>query len=265
MRSTSEPRGNQSGQVEVETAIVLPLAVFLLLGLLQLGLLHQARIIAEYSAYRAVRTGSLRVYQDREDWIRGMEAAAVAAALPILSYSQGLMGGPEILSRTDSPFNWAKKWSRPGFGGFPQNKMIDLATLIKYAEVRICGPEKSDVQGNTYSVQGTEFVPFDNPEVAGRGIKTKLRIEVTLNVRMIIPFADWVFYHMWRGWKISDELHLGQGAAWNPLNPSGWKYLKYDIAARLAKVYMIPIRAQYAMKMHSDIPLDHLPDSNECM
>ena len=47
--------GRESGQAAVESALVMPLAVFLILGTLQLFMLLQGRIMAEYAAWRAVR------------------------------------------------------------------------------------------------------------------------------------------------------------------------------------------------------------------
>ena len=247
MRATSGPRRNQSGQVEVETAVVLPVAIFLLLGLIQLGLLHQARIIAEYAAYRAARTGALYNMD-----MKKMEAAAVAAMLPILSYDNG---GAEVLSRTDSASNWARKYLKPGF---KMNRMMDIPTL-KYAEIIICGPVKSEVQSLTYTAEGKQYVPFDNPEVAGgSGAKTKLRVELTLNYRLIIPFADWVIYRMWKGRAISEDLHLDMGG-----HGPGFSFDKYEMAAMVG-VHIIPIRAQYAMKLHSDVPIDRFPKGNDC-
>lgn len=251
----------EGGQVEVETAIVLPLVIFLLLGLIQLGLLHQAGIMAKYAAYRAVRTGALRVYSSRDDWIKGMEMAALAVALPVLGFKTGGSGSPEVLGKTDSATNWLIKWNKPGFGGMLfKNKMVDLLlTNMKYTEVKICGPLKGDIpEGDTYEVSGTKYVPFDLPHVSGKGIRTKLRIQLILNYRMIIPFADWVIYYMYRGWRTSRELHLGT------VNTPALPANAYDLAAMNNKVYIIPIKSQYAMKMHSDIPYDHLPDDNEC-
>jgi hypothetical protein len=244
-------RTNQSGQVEVETAIVLPVVTFLLLGLIQLGLLHQARLIAEYAAYRAVRNGALRVEPTKAKWVQGMEKAAVAAALPILSYDNG---GAEVLSQTDTATHWAMKYNKPGF---KQNRMLDVPWM-RYAEIRICGPQKSEVQSFTYTAEGVEYVPFDNPEAAGAsGSRTKLRIELTLNYRMIIPFADWVIFRMWKGWAITEELHLGEGGF-------SWDFDRYTMA-QSAGVHILPIRAQYAMKLQSDVPLDNFPTSSECI
>jgi len=247
MKAASGPTRNQSGQVEVETAVVLPVAVFLLLGLIQLGLLHQARIMAEYAAYRAARAGAL--YNMDKD---KMEAVAVGALLPILSWDKS---GAEVLSRTDSASRWAQKYIKPRF---KLNRMLDVPWL-KYAEITICEPLKKDVQGLTYSADDGEYVPFDNPEVAGgSGKKTKLRIELLFNYRLIIPFADWVIYRMWKGKEITKDLHLDMGG-----RLPGISFDRYEMAA-MAGVHIIPIVAQYSMKLHSDVPIKSFPKSNEC-
>jgi len=244
-------RRQESGQVEVETAIILPLVVFLVLGLIQLGLLHQARLFAKYAAYRAVRYGSLRV---EDGWKDNMAVAALAACLPIVSKADG---NAEVIFDTSDAEKWINKWYMRGFAA---NLMADV--FMPYTEVVICGPTQDQVSGTTYEVNGTEYVPFDLPDPASDGIRTKLRIQLTLNYRMIIPFADWVIYRMTRGWQMVKEMRLGEGS---PLGGGGGDWAKYDAAAMGAKVFIIPIRVQYSMKMHSDVPLDYLPDSSECM
>ncbi len=49
--------GGEAGQAAVEAALVLPLMLFLLLGLLQLTLMQQARLLTEYAAFSAARAG----------------------------------------------------------------------------------------------------------------------------------------------------------------------------------------------------------------
>ena len=53
----------------------MPLFVFIILGLLQLGLMHQAHLMAKYASYKAVRAGSLN---------RGDKAVMRRAALAVL-------------------------------------------------------------------------------------------------------------------------------------------------------------------------------------
>ena len=79
---TSHMKHRESGQAAVETAIVMPLFVFTLLGMLQLGLLHQSRLLTKYAAYKAVRSGSINRGE-----VKVMENAAIAVMLPLLAKS----------------------------------------------------------------------------------------------------------------------------------------------------------------------------------
>jgi hypothetical protein len=69
----------------METALTLPLTIFLALGTVQLFLMLQGRLLAEYAVFRATRAGSI----NQAD-CRVMHHAAVAALLP-------------AVARTDSP------------------------------------------------------------------------------------------------------------------------------------------------------------------
>jgi hypothetical protein len=79
-RTRTRSADAQSGQAMVEAALTLPLTVFLVLGTLQFFLLLQARLLTEYAAFRAVRTGSVK-HGDCE----AMTHAAIAALLPAFS------------------------------------------------------------------------------------------------------------------------------------------------------------------------------------
>ncbi len=57
MATPRRPRAR--GQAAVEAAVVMPLTVFLVLGTLQLFLMLQARLMAQYAAYWAAREGSV--------------------------------------------------------------------------------------------------------------------------------------------------------------------------------------------------------------
>ena len=76
----------ESGQAVIESALTLPLTLFLLLGTLQLFLLLQARVLTEYALFRAVRVGSTNSAH-----CRPMMDAAVLALLP--AFRTYLKGG----------------------------------------------------------------------------------------------------------------------------------------------------------------------------
>src|SRR5687767_15741362 len=70
----------ESGQAAVETALTMPMVLFVLLGTLQLFMMLQARLMAEYAAYRAVRAGSTH-----QGDCRAMLQAAIGALLPTIT------------------------------------------------------------------------------------------------------------------------------------------------------------------------------------
>lgn len=76
----AHPRGAEAGQAAVESALTLPFAVFLVLGTLQLFMMLQGRILAEYAVFRTTRAGSV----NQAD-CRVMTHTAVASLLPAIT------------------------------------------------------------------------------------------------------------------------------------------------------------------------------------
>lgn len=246
----------QSGQAAVESAIVLPLFVFLILGILQLGLMHQARLLTKYAAYKAVRAGSLHSAK-----MEKMERAALAVLLPLLSARAPGKGGIEYVRPVGSATEFQTKWNE-----VLGNQLS--GTSLKYVDVTICGPTKQDIPGS-----GPEF-DFDTPDNATPGNwqqsqRTKLRVQVTFNYRMIIPFADWVIYQAARGREIPAVLRMrNKEGNFGPKRELGGKKTgesPYTEAAGKG-IYVMPIRATYTMRMQSNFFLSRaeLPERNEC-
>ncbi|RKH56448.1 TadE/TadG family type IV pilus assembly protein [Corallococcus aberystwythensis] len=249
-------RNDESGQVAVETAIVLPLFVFMLLGILQLGLMHQARLLTKYAAYKAVRAGSLHNAD-----VGAMERAAVAVLLPMASQAAN-SGGAEVIKPVNDASSFRDKWE----SGFKDNQMPDAD--LKFAEVTICGPLKGDVSSGV--TQSGKEMDFDNPKAAVGGgswddsLRTKLRVQVTFNYRLPIPFADVVIYNIARGLEIPWVLRLGKTSSRREF--VNGRMSAYDSAAG-NKIYILPIRATYNMRMHSNFYLTQkaLPEDNQCI
>ncbi|NMO22360.1 pilus assembly protein [Pyxidicoccus fallax] len=247
--------GAQSGQAAVEAAIVLPLFVFLILGILQLGLMHQARLMTKYAAYKAVRAGSLHNAK-----VEVMEKAALAVLMPMVSSRTGGADGFEVIRPVGSSQEFETKWNEVG-----NNQMAGVG--LKYAEVTICGPTQEDIPANS-----PEF-DFDDPKNTAptgwrQSHRTKLRIQVTFNYRMVIPFADWVIYQAARGREIPSVLRMPKKPAPAPNKepPGGKADGTYESAAQQG-VYIMPIRATYNMRMQSNFYLNKhgLPEKNECL
>src|SRR5690242_5845293 len=58
MPSLRHRRGS-AGQAAVETALTMPLALFMVLGCIQLFMLLQAKVLAQYAIFQAARMGSV--------------------------------------------------------------------------------------------------------------------------------------------------------------------------------------------------------------
>lgn len=86
--SGSSPRveASQRGQILVETAIVIPIVIFIVLGALQLVLIQHARIMTSYAAYAAARAG---VVHDA-NW-NVMRNAALVTSLPLYARTDGAL------------------------------------------------------------------------------------------------------------------------------------------------------------------------------
>ncbi|HYO57630.1 MAG TPA: TadE/TadG family type IV pilus assembly protein [Archangium sp.] len=239
----------------MESAIVLPLFVFLILGILQLGLMHQARLMTKYAAYKAVRAGSLHNAS-----VEKMERAAVAVLLPLVSQDRG---GGEYIKTITSASDFQAKWAWPGV---LENQMPDAN--LKYAKVTICGPLKDAFPGNMKEVD------FDDPRWSTgdhgawrQGERTKLRIQVTFNYRMPIPFANWVIHAAARNRQVPELLRMGKtSGSLKSLNRGGTGGDPYAEAASRG-LYILPIRATYTMRMQSNLYLgkNELPSSNPCV
>ena len=251
-KPASRPRlvASPAGQAMVESAIILPMYVFLMLGLLQLGLMHQAQTLTKYAAYKAARAGALNNARVSE-----MERAAAAVLLPLASRQSG---GVERIAPVDGVGAYAAKWALFSFNRMPE------PPFMKLAKVTICGPVKGDLP------RGAKEVEFDDPKVAsGTGWttqnRTKLRIQVTFNYRMPIPFANAIIHAMWLGQEVSASLRLGKRELSRLASHAG-KYAPYLAAARMGD-FVIPIRAEYSMRMQSNIYVNEapIPDRNDCV
>lgn len=231
----------------MEAALTLPLTIFLILGTIQLFMMLQGRIMAEYAAFEAVRAGS-RHHGNCEM----MMQAGLAALLPnVVSYmGKGTSGGSpsEKLASAfraryqggDAKFV-AMDYTKSSFGG-ASLAGESIFWLARPLPTNVPSPEDSD---------------FDAPVQNGGGMRLEARIIYWFPLR--IPFADWVMTRMFMA-------HFGLQAynATNPLNPAekaaGWDATgsppnldalvrsKYQSMAG-AQQYVFPIQATYGMRM----------------
>jgi hypothetical protein len=128
--------------------------------------------------------------------------------------------------------------------------------------VTVCGPTRKELAGARHEVD------FDDPALAASedwkgSHRTKLRIQVTFNYRLPIPFANWLIHAAALNREIPSVLRLGREGRDPDRRPAYER--KYHDAARRG-VYVLPIRAAYTLRMQSNIYVNEarLPEANTC-
>jgi hypothetical protein len=263
---------SESGQVAVEAALVMPLFVFFILGILQLGLIAQARVVAKYAAYRAARVGAMNNGDPR-----AIESAAILHLLPVLANNSDV-----IMPSTNSG---------EVVGKFMQHNAMEnrLPSGEKMVSTVICSPLAEDVRGGgSHDIgSGTQTgrggvgsnseADFDDPlnqsspdnfttsgDAVRRYKRMRLVVQVQLLYRMPIPFANWVMVKSYLGTNLPSVLMMPNKNG-TPRGFTGQAGKVY--AAEAAGAYVLPINVSYAMRMQSNFFLSRfaLPTSNQCV
>lgn len=296
MDKIEKKMNKESGQALVESAIILPMFIFMLLGILQMGLIYQARYLLKYAAYRAARTGAMLHVNHK-----AMKQSAMAVLAPV-------MGLGDSYSKID------------GFVSY-EKKMIELRTMsfvgemagISLLDVVICGPTMKHLrlegvgssEGNATLWIENKEIDFDAPEnllwdhskattnkwdqSLRQFERTKLRIQVQYYHQLIIPFANMIIFRSWMGMNQLKELRMqsrylvsgsagdvpGVAASGTTVGDRGKKnrhaiYNKGKLvsAALLMKKFFLPMHANYAFRMQSNLYPNNeaykIPDDNRC-
>jgi hypothetical protein len=264
----------------VETAIVMPFFVFLILGLLQLGLMHQARVLAKYAAYKAVRVGAIHNAK-----MSAMKKAALAVMLPMTGRRE-----------TDSYYN-ATPGSFAASYASAKDKIGNHDDPNDVLDITICEP-KNTVKGDfddPTSGMGVESgnapavdIPEeggDDPAPAGPGGAPKsdpnadwqqfnagrLSIQVTLYHQMVIPFANTILWHIVAGQEQAETMRVlrmlpSDDMSKNKFSGAGTISTTRNLADSKQQ-FIMPIRASWSMRMQSNFLSGSdfaLPASNKC-
>ena len=263
------PRSSQqSGQAAVESALVLPLMVFLGLGIIQLTMMQHAKLMTEYAAFNAARTGI--VWNGNNERMRD---AALVALLP-------------TLGRTDDPASLARTWKRarlhdealqalawptkdsvvpasvngaPLFGQVrvdtvnpswysPVRSVWKLRSAQNWEELDFDGPEAYPQVPALESRLAKFFdlpLPDDDEELYRRA--TVLSVRVRYWYEMRVPFANGLVFTAW--WAANAVRGLKHQRGYATLYRQEMSVL-WGLAR--GKRYFIPLTATYSLRMQSN-------------
>ena len=241
---------DQGGQAMVESAIVVPMMTFLILGIIQLVMMQHARIMTEYAAFNAARAG---VVWNADKII--MENAAIISLLPTYEglFKESDLGNPaQMLKRiAQRALLYQKSRRLPQAIDLLKNgtgKIIDKLPIGKKGKEKL-GSQKDSLLDTAEGVADTELqkaiagalggsddrlvtITIVNPTKGdfgnrGREIdfddfknrdQTRLTIKVRYLYMMRVPFANWIIHQAWLAGKAGKELY---GAIWNPQEQAG--------------------------------------------
>ncbi len=236
----------------------MPLFVFLILGLLQLALLHQARVLTKYAAYKAVRVGSIHNAKKS-----AMKRAALAILLPMTGKRTNMGGGQGMYYKATAG-SFAGSWAMA-----KQN--VDNDDAIR---LHVCDPT-GNITGDFDDPDG-QMGPGGGWSDQNRG---RLAIQITNNQEMVIPFANAVIFYILVAqekaelYKVlrmrpeGDKRHKDWLSTRNAANGESRTIKKFEGLAA-AGTYIIPMRAGWSMRMQSNYLTTNadfkLPQQNFC-
>lgn len=235
--TNSVPLLRENGQATVENALVLPLQLFVLLGVIQLALAYQARIVNDYAAYKVARAASL--YR--------LDCGAMTRA--------GLMALLPTISRTG-------RASGAGASRM-QNRWVDAARTVLTTGNR---PPNAGTTANLvmidYRLSGGTGGDFDELlEPNEEPFKVHVRLAYFFEYR--IPFANQLMARFWlageRGVQLTGMDLAGPhrkarvaGPSANARLSAGSNLIGNAEQAINDKYFTIPIISTFSLRMMSD-------------
>jgi hypothetical protein len=286
-RSRFRWKAGQRAQSAVETAIIMPLNVFIILGIIQQGLIAQARVMAKYAAYRAVRVGVMN--NARTDM---MTNAALTTLLPVLAFPSGATG-PAIFPNMKDITSMGKQILEAGI----INNTVFKGTFLQPVKVVVCGPLQNDVassttqnavpDANNAQTGDANQIDFDDPRAATEWssstvggnapgfhsfMRTKLRIQVQFLYPMVIPFANSIIEMAYLGLAMPDVMRMQTSVLEGSPVPHAASLTStqaFELWAAAGRgQFLAPIAVSYAMRMQSNFYLtgsnSALPKANNC-
>lgn len=222
-----------SGQAALETALILPLHLFTLLGAIQMSMAYQARLVTEYAAYKTARAASLY----RLDCPHITNAALMALVPTVSAHFP-----PGMVTNAQSRYV-ALAQAVLAAGNRPPNNPPGAGTPLTVVDFRV-----------------TDFRPeFDEQLDPGeRPMKVHVRLAYFYEYR--VPFANWIISRFWL--QTENGVQLAQGidplmAVHNQrsepltpfLDPTLTGIAQNAIASRY---FTVPIVATFSLRMMSD-------------
>ncbi|MCP3145309.1 TadE/TadG family type IV pilus assembly protein [Pyxidicoccus xibeiensis] len=206
----------QSGQAAVEAAMIMPLTVFMTLGIIQLTMMQHAKLMTEYAAYQAARAGI--VWNGNNE---RMHDAAIVALLPTLGRTDDVveLGKTFIIHQV-----YDSAMRSLNFGGGRVPRTVNGSNLFGMIRVDTVNPAyftpidsiwklRSGYNWQELDFDGADSFPevpslennirkfFNLPEPDDSELVFRKATRLTIRLRywyeLRVPFANWVIFTSW--------------------------------------------------------------------
>jgi hypothetical protein len=260
------------GQALLESVLVIPLMIVIVLGILQLTQIEQARIMTEFAAFSAARAGIVWNGSNTR-----MRDAALVALLP-------------TFGRTDSAEALTHTWQRQRVAdeefttlpwGTPLPATINGSPLNGLVRVDTIAPEGSDELGRIWNLRGAHdwkeidfdaaytypevpgleqhFETFDHPGKQDEGQEIHRRANLlSIRVRhwyeLRVPVANWFLFVSWYASHARVENQRGFPTAYRSEMAVLWALStgQASLGSVSRRRFFIPLSATYSMRMQSN-------------
>ncbi|CAJ0790998.1 hypothetical protein LMG7141_02448 [Ralstonia condita] len=223
-------RRRATGASMVEFIIVLPILLLLCLGILQFGLLYQAKSTLDYAALQAARAGALNNGKSA-----AMRTGLARGLAPLYARTASLAGQQQALLATN----------------------VDLLKPGAY-QIDVINPTSAALQdfGRTGEYAGSNVMQIPNDTLmfrntsvgASSGLTIQdanlLKIRVTYCYEMYVPFANRTIFSLMN--KINDIYSTGAPGAEIPLAPNAC----YALSA-VEGSWRIPLESEAIVRMQT--------------
>ncbi len=206
----------QSGQAAVEAALIMPLSVFITLGIIQLTMMQHAKLMTEYAAYQAARAGI--VWNGNNE---RMHDAAIVALLPTMGATNDL---PNLATTFALHTAYDHAMRALNFGGGRVPRTVNGSNLFGMIRVDTISPAYFDPIDTLWKLRpghdwqeldfdGADSFPevptlenhirkfFNLPEPDDTELvfrkSTRLTIRLRYWYQLRVPFANWIIFYSW--------------------------------------------------------------------
>jgi len=259
---------SQKGAAALETALVLPVLIALVLGVVQLTLLAHAKLMTEYAAFCAARAGI--VWSGNNERMRN---AALLASLPTFGRTDDLPNLGESLVHQESMDRSFRQL--PWGAGAPSDvNGAPLRGLIRVDTVHPTAANFDAVARESGSSRALEEIDFDRVEQSATRRAAVLRVRVRYWYELKVPLANWLIFVSWyatnAALRATGALHQSQlasnggapGIAHREGYPTAtgsemavlWKLAngQLRLPGLAARRFFLPVTATYSLSVQSN-------------